>query len=84
MKYDVTFGTRHPEERKVVGQAETKEDVYKVIADILKQARYKSYYYNITPDKERHEWCIDFGSWSYFFFVSDEIDLCPKTEKEVA
>ena len=56
--------------KREIGKSSTKEEARKVINDFLKERKYKSYYWNIIKIDSKTE-RIDVGSWSEFFYVSE-------------
>ena len=50
---------------RVIGEAETKDQVYGIIKDFLDDHDYKSYYMRVWYD-EGKTW-FDVGSWAEFF-----------------
>ena len=56
-------------ERRIIGNPNDIEEVWKIISDFLKDHNFKSYYSRINFGNT--EWEIDVGSHTEFFYLSE-------------
>ena len=68
--------------KRIIGTANSKEDVYEIITEFLKEHNYKSYYTRVWYDDE-YTW-FDVGSWTEYFLVDEDImeELSHEQEKK--
>lgn len=67
-------------ERRIIGIAKSKNEVFDLIEKFLEKYNYKSYYSRIWEKND--EYVIDVGSHSEFFMVSKRIKLIDNNYKE--
>lgn len=57
--------------RRHISQVENIKEIHTIIADVLEDYGYKSYYTRIWYEKDKKELWFDVGSHSEFFVVTD-------------
>lgn len=65
------------ETRSCLGEAQTKEEAWKLINDFLAKCDYKAPYFRVNPIWEEHRIWIDAGSHTEFFYI------CGLTDEEM-
>lgn len=61
-------------EKILIGQALSKQEVWRIIHQYLQQIGFKSYYQRVMPIPDEHRIWIDFGSHVCFMHVIDVSD----------
>lgn len=72
-RYNINFMTIYcvdaNENKRKIGHTDYMQDANKIIYNFLKDANYKSFYWNITYIPERNSLRIDVGSHTEFFYI---------------
>ena len=59
------------DDRELLGEFSTQEEIDKCMKEYLDNINFKSYYYRVTFIRDAKEIEIDYGSWSKFFWIKE-------------